>query len=94
MAEMKWCAPFNNLACKVFDREIQAKKASINSHSQAYEYLSIASYSKIVNRTHKRYITSRTKQEVQGPWRSAWQLQLGWHWQFSADLYQKLTAAD
>ncbi len=36
-----------------------------------------------------------SKQEVQGPWRSAWQLQLGWHWQFfSADLYQKLTAAD
>ncbi len=34
------------------------------------------------------------EQEVQGPWRSAWQLQLGWHWQFSADLYQKLTAAD
>ncbi len=28
------------------------------------------------------------RQEVQGPWRSAWQLQLGWHWQFSADLYQ------
>ncbi len=23
------------------------------------------------------------KQEVQGPWRSAWQLQLGWYWQLT-----------
>ncbi len=28
------------------------------------------------------------KHEVQGPWHSVWQLQLVWHWQFSADLYQ------
>ena len=33
------------------------------------------------------------KQVVHGPWRSAWQLQLVWHWQFSADLYKKLTVA-
>ncbi len=37
---------------------------------------------------------SKVQQEVQGPWRSAWQLQLGWHWQLAADLYQKLTAAN
>ena len=36
----------------------------------------------------------KQQQEVQGPWRSASQLQLGCHWQFSVDLYQKLTAAD
>ena len=34
------------------------------------------------------------RQEVHGPWPSAWQLQLVWHWQFSVDLYQKFTAVD
>ena len=46
----------------------------------------VQSYVKEIKKLHK--------QEVHGLWRSAWQLQLVWHWQFSADLCQKLTVAN
>ena len=50
-----------------------------------------ASWSKQKMYKKSKGIIYYTKQEVQGAWHSAWQLQLGWHWQFCIN---KLTAAD